>query len=112
MANEDVYVALVRLEGKVDNLATKFDGKVSEIIQRIDAGDRELQQLVRFQNDAIDRHEHELIGLGERIASLKRSTDERFEEFAALKNRMIGVAIGAGVGTGGLVGLATRLLTG
>lgn len=44
-------VALVRLEGKIDALSAKLDGRFDAVITKIEAGDRESLQLFELQKN-------------------------------------------------------------
>lgn len=70
MADEDIQVTMAKLVGMIEKLDAKLDSKIDLVAQKIDAGDRESQQAVRFLQNDVSHLSKSLDTTGARITNV------------------------------------------
>lgn len=100
---DSLEVSLARLEGKVDKIDVKLDANKELLLDRIEAGDKESMQAIRFVEERVGGLEKLGEGRDRRLDHL----EEKAEKSGDFQARLIGMAVILTI----LVGVASAALT-
>jgi hypothetical protein len=88
----------------------RLEAKLDAILEKIDFGDRSTLQVVKLHEERVTHLLGELAAMRADISGIRKDFGDRIRALEDLRMRLVGVAVGASLGGGGLVAFLERAL--